>query len=460
MSLLGKGAPKITVVGAGLAGLTAAYRLQESGYEVHVFEARHRPGGRVLTAQLGGSYEELGGKNFSDGGTVENSLKLIHELGLEILEDERPYFMSSCYWKHDCSLSEILRKLKSPEMLANELPEIAAHSRNLQEVIDTAFEDPDVRLIFTLVMRSYEGSDLKSLDPSNFDSIYGFLMNCIKAMKKADKGQILTVTWLTLKGGNAQLPLALSEKLKNKIHYNHVLRALRNENDKIILNFNHQKEISADLVLLAIPCPVLKDIDFGPKTIPHEQLSRIRSIQYGKNGKVLFPFSIENPSYDFFLSPEAIGWLNHDHRIMTFYYGVQPDTFTAQTAQSHFHQGMHVMRAMYPSLTLETTSLREARDQQLASYDGAVFKSWIDDPFSKGSYSNRAVGTAGWLSETEKCHGEKVRTAFRPVDDKIFFAGEHTTILDAMGTLEGAIESGERMARLMNKVVRESSGIA
>jgi len=117
-----------------------------------------------------------------------------------------------------------------------------------------------------------------------------------------------------------------------------------------------------------------------------------------------------------------------------------------------------MLRPVYPSLTLKTSPLEEAKDLQLASYDNAVFKSWIDDPYSKGSYSNRAIGTAGWLSEMENSHGEKVRTAFRPVDDKIFFAGEHTTILDAMGTLEGAIESGERMARLMDKVLRERGG--
>jgi monoamine oxidase len=139
---------------------------------------------------------------------------------------------------------------------------------------------------------------------------------------------------------------------------------------------------------------------------------------------------------------------------MTFYYGVQRDIFSAQNAQSHFSRGMHVMREAYPSLTLKTASLKEAKDQQFAIYDNAVFKSWIDDPYAKGSYSNRAVGTAEWLSGMEDMKGERVRKAFRPIDDKIFFAGEHTTILDAFGTLEGAIESGERMARLINKTLK------
>jgi monoamine oxidase len=40
---------KVIVVGAGLAGLTAAVRLKEMGAKVSLIEARNRVGGRVLT---------------------------------------------------------------------------------------------------------------------------------------------------------------------------------------------------------------------------------------------------------------------------------------------------------------------------------------------------------------------------------------------------------------------------
>ena len=45
---------EVTVVGAGLAGLSAALTLQEAGCSVRIIEASDRPGGRVASDVIDG----------------------------------------------------------------------------------------------------------------------------------------------------------------------------------------------------------------------------------------------------------------------------------------------------------------------------------------------------------------------------------------------------------------------
>jgi monoamine oxidase len=71
----------VVVVGAGLAGLTAARQIAGSGRSVLVLEARDRVGGRVLSHTLrGGSYSELGG--MFTGPTQDHIQVLAKDLGV------------------------------------------------------------------------------------------------------------------------------------------------------------------------------------------------------------------------------------------------------------------------------------------------------------------------------------------------------------------------------------------
>jgi len=75
----------VVVVGAGLAGLTAARALRRAGADVVVLEARERVGGRVLNHDIGdGKVVEVGGQWV--GPTQERALALIAELGLETFD--------------------------------------------------------------------------------------------------------------------------------------------------------------------------------------------------------------------------------------------------------------------------------------------------------------------------------------------------------------------------------------
>jgi monoamine oxidase len=72
----------VVVVGAGLAGLSTARRLQHAGAEVRVLEARPRIGGRILSTTFDGATFELGAQWV---GPMQQRLRsLVQELGIEL----------------------------------------------------------------------------------------------------------------------------------------------------------------------------------------------------------------------------------------------------------------------------------------------------------------------------------------------------------------------------------------
>ena len=49
----------VAIIGAGVSGFTSAYELTQAGFDVTIFEASHRMGGRSLTLRQGDSFNEV-----------------------------------------------------------------------------------------------------------------------------------------------------------------------------------------------------------------------------------------------------------------------------------------------------------------------------------------------------------------------------------------------------------------
>jgi monoamine oxidase len=61
-----KGSQRVVILGAGIAGLTAAYELSRKGYHCTVLEASHRAGGRNLTLRGGDIVDEIGNRQICE----------------------------------------------------------------------------------------------------------------------------------------------------------------------------------------------------------------------------------------------------------------------------------------------------------------------------------------------------------------------------------------------------------
>lgn len=70
----------VIIIGAGIGGLTAAYRLREKGYRVEILEASSRPGGRMKRLERKGDIVDVGTQFFHSNFTI--AWRLINEMGL------------------------------------------------------------------------------------------------------------------------------------------------------------------------------------------------------------------------------------------------------------------------------------------------------------------------------------------------------------------------------------------
>ena len=444
----------VAIVGAGLAGLTAAYRMQQNDVNVEVYEARNRVGGRVLTALIensSGKYSvaELGGQNITDGGEATNIINLAKELGIEILSDSRDF--SSLYYDGNnfYDYHNLLKKINLSEAELNAKLKILKKTTNsMQEVLDALFpHQEDLKKIFTFSLTSYDGAIPSKLSSYHYiETLKNEMLDgaSVYNIKNANP----KLEWVSLKGGNANLPLKLASKLGNHLHLNKDLESISYDKDnKILLLFKDGTASSCDQLILAIPAPIYSDINFNG-LISKNQLNLIKQIEYGTNAKIIIKVDYKNISHDMVFTDNMIAFFNEDTKLLNMYF--INDDGSGSFKNKLYQQDLSVLKKGYKNSSYSTDEPIWAQDEQLIKYNSPVAKSWVGDPYTKGSYSNYNVSLGKKTDELMVYKSIKIKQIFAPVDNRIFFIGEHATILPEVGTMEAAVESGERIAKLFS----------
>ena len=441
--------PKVVVIGAGLSGLTAAYRLQQKGFDVEVYEAKNRVGGRLFSVLIDGHAAELGGQNITDGGNPECTKALIEEMGLKTNGSSFPI---SCDYQENGKTFDVQKLLQSknfdPESLKTQLTGLAETCSNMREILDGLIsKDDPLYNALSVRVTAWEGGPLEKLSPSCAGTLYQQILGGLSVTHPAHREEETAIEFQYIEGGNSLLPKKLAEKLKGKIHLNSPLSSVsKDENGRYLLEFTNGTKTQADLLLFTMPCSVYSDIQFGEDVIPQERLDAIQRVEYGEITRILSPCP-QAKERKVVMSDSLLTFRAPHLPYFTIYCVGANSRFDEEKVQKPYHQGLDLMQLQSD----KTPSM--ARDELLASYSGPVAHSWPNDPYVKGSYSYIAAGQEETLRAIEEVEGEPIRTLFSPIDNTLFFAGEHTTLnLDGIGTIEAACESGERAARLIEKI--------
>ncbi|MGH9555707.1 MAG: flavin monoamine oxidase family protein, partial [Terriglobales bacterium] len=298
---------RVAIVGAGVAGLNAAYKLKKAGIRADVYEASARSGGRMFTARdlMGpGLTTELGGE-FIDTGH-EEMLALAKEFALPLLDTRSPrmgrvrreaYFFNGRHYTQREAIHAFAPIAKK----------IAADSEGLEEVVDFEHEGGGRELDRTSIAEYIEklGATgwMKELLEVAFVTEYG-----LEAGEQSALNLILLIGTeagtfelfgesderYKIKGGNERIIDELLKRVPGQVQHRHRLEAIRERGKGFRLTFEDPNgsstDVDCDAAILTLPFTMLREVELKIPDIAPWKLRAIRELGYGTNAKVLAGF--------------------------------------------------------------------------------------------------------------------------------------------------------------------------
>ncbi|NER79041.1 MAG: FAD-dependent oxidoreductase, partial [Leptolyngbya sp. SIO1D8] len=296
----------VIVVGAGLAGLVAAYELQKGGWRVTVLEARDRVGGRVMTLRspfAAGQYAEGGGEYIDSLRVHRQMHHYVRTFGLQLEPVNRTpaqgfYYLQgqriplnnqgiedalgATVWKDEARfwsqlqvLARTITNLDHPERspMAAEYDHIVL-SRWIEQL-------EQVPLARTLTEQYLRGE----YDDPEWLSLF-FLMQQAALYDQVPDQRL---EMYRIRGGNAQLPQAIARSLKQPVILNAPVTAIKQTAMGIQVT-HKQGQVTGDFAVIATPLPPLRSVRFEPALSPELQRA-IAELNYGSHVKVMGQFS-------------------------------------------------------------------------------------------------------------------------------------------------------------------------
>jgi monoamine oxidase len=419
----------ILVIGAGMAGLTAARILVEAGRPVTLLEAGSRVGGRIHTIRDGNEVIELGAE-FIHGRPPE-LWSLIKESGLETYELDGS-FMS--------------------------FERGRLHSRNEQEestpILDKieSWTKPDISFVEYLSHRPIPDEQryasigyVEGFNAADHRLISILALGLQQSAEEEIKGNRM----FRIRSGYDRLPQFLSEKFlaaKGALHLNTLVERIdwAHRHVRIQANTNGAPiTYEATQAVITLPLGVLQQqsVTFVPTPDPLHEARRLR-MGHARRFTLIFrePFwqSLTQPSSDdlaylsFLLSFESmppVWWTAHPVPSATLTGWVGGPRSEALANKTHDQLAEIACTELAHIFSLEATQIRA---QLLACHT----QDWQHDALSVGAYSYVPAGAL------DACSKMTI-----PADSTLFFAGEHTGTTGHWGTVHAAIRTGQRAAR-------------
>lgn len=407
----------IAIIGAGIAGLAAARRVAATGMNTVLLEARDRVGGRILTVRDSSTDLPIElGAEFVHGRPPE-LLDLIQEAGLTLYERKGEFICCENGTLGDCGFFEeafgVLDDLPaSPDMPFIEFlaqKQLPAHLAARVTGYVEGFNAADATRIGTAALRKQQQAEEAIEGDRSFRVVEGY-----------DRLAAYLGDRFIASGGT--------------LHLNTPATSIswRPGEVRLATANPHLSEIRAKRAVIALPLGVLQS--GSPRIIPEPpaSLPAIRALAMGTATRITCVFrerfwEAAAPKLSFLIaqqntpptwwtaapnpSPTLTGWI------------AGPRALRAATGAALKDQALSTLAAIF------------SRDDLSALLISFHTHDWLSDPRSLGAYSYVPAGALNAPDDLAI-----------PVENTLYFAGEHTDTTNQWGTVHAALRSGLRAA--------------